>query len=306
MQPLLRVDELKKTYPLKAGLWGGHAGEVQALRGVSFDLHANQTLGLVGESGCGKSTMARLLMGLEDADSGRIIWEGREVEVRDKKLKREMQIIFQDPFGSLNPRQRIIGAVQEPLRIHGLEAKERASDLLQKVGIAPNMFERYPHEFSGGQRQRICIARALALNPRLLICDEPVSALDVSIQAQVINLLADLQDEFELACIFISHDLSVVGYLSHRVAVMYRGRIVELAATRDLFGEPLHPYTVCLMDAIPEIEPGRPVRSRPGNGRSGGGCSFAGRCERSQAQCLAAEPRLREIKPGHFAACHLA
>jgi len=309
---LIEVRHLVKHFPIE-----NSDDVVKAVDGVSFDIFSGETLGLVGESGCGKSTVGKCLLRLYEPSSGEVLFEGQNLVGLPNKemqlLRREMQIIFQDPYASLNPRLSILSTVSEPLKIHGIgnktEQRERTGDLLKKVGLDPNYMHRYPHEFSGGQRQRIGIARALALNPKLIICDEPVSALDVSVQAQVVNLLQDLQAEFGLTYLFISHGLAVVEHISQRVAVMYLGKIVEIAEGRELYDNPLHPYTKALLSAIPIPDP-KQKRERiiltgdvptPINPPSG--CRFRTRCPWAIEDCAKVVPELREIKPDHFAAC---
>jgi oligopeptide/dipeptide ABC transporter ATP-binding protein len=311
-QPLVEVKELFKHFPVE-----NSDSVLRAVDGVSFEIRSGETLGLVGESGCGKSTVGRCVLRLYEPTGGEVRFEGRNIlelpAAEMQKLRREMQIIFQDPYASLNPRLSILSIVSEPLKIHGVsnkkEQKDRVADLLKKVGLDPNYMNRYPHEFSGGQRQRLGIARALALNPKLIVCDEPVSALDVSVQAQVVNLLQDLQAEFGLTYLFISHGLAVVEHISDRVAVMYLGKIVEIADAKDLYAEPLHPYTKALLSAIPIPDP-KQKRERivltgdvptPINPPSG--CRFRTRCPWAIDDCAKVVPELREIRPGHVAAC---
>jgi oligopeptide/dipeptide ABC transporter ATP-binding protein len=311
-EEFVRVRGLVKHFPVE-----GSDDVVRAVDGVTFEILQGETLGLVGESGCGKSTVGRCLLRLIEPTAGEILFDGRDVrgvgrrELRE--LRQQMQIIFQDPYASLNPRMSVRDIVSEPLVIHGIgnreERRERVRELLRKVGLDPDYMNRYPHEFSGGQRQRIGVARALALNPKLIVADEPVSALDVSVQAQVVNLLQDLQGEFGLTYLFISHGLAVVEHISTRVAVMYLGRIVEVASAAELYARPLHPYTQALLSAIPIPDPTR-KRERivlqgdvptPVNPPSG--CRFRTRCPIAIAECAEIDPDLREITPGHTVAC---
>ncbi len=309
---LVRVRGLFKHFPV-----AGSDDVVRAVDGVTFEIYRGETLGLVGESGCGKSTVGRCLLRLIEPTRGEVYFEDQNIleqRGRDMRaLRREMQIIFQDPYASLNPRLRVRDIVAEPLVVHGVgekaERRERVAELLRKVGLDPDYMNRYPHEFSGGQRQRIGIARALALNPKLIVADEPVSALDVSVQAQVINLLEDLQAEFKLTYLFISHGLAVVEHISDRVAVMYLGRIVEIASAADLYANPLHPYTRALLSAIPVPDPTR-KRERivltgdvptPINPPSG--CRFHTRCPEAIPECSQIDPDLREVAPAHSVAC---
>jgi len=317
-ESLVEVRDLRKYFPVRRGVFSRVAGYVKAVDGVSFRIERGKTLGLVGESGCGKTTAGRTILRLIEPTGGDILYEGKSIlPLKGKELRalrRNMQIIFQDPFGSLNPRMTIGNIVAEPLVVHRIgtrkERREMVAELLNRVGISPSYMKRYPHEFSGGQRQRIGIARALALNPSFIVCDEPVSALDVSIQAQIINLLEELQAERNLSYLFIAHDLAVVQHISHHVAVMYLGRIMEFASSDELYENPLHPYTKALLSAVPVPDP----KSRRKRILLGGdvpsplnppkGCVFNTRCPYARDRCREERPELRNAAEGHSVACH--
>ena len=320
MNPLVEVRDLKKHFPITRGVLARVSGNVYAVDGVSFHIGRGETLGLVGESGCGKSTVGRTVLKLLQPTSGRIFVDGADITDLDAAkmfpYREKMQMIYQDPYASLNPRMTVGDIVGEPLIIHRTasreERKDRVAALFARVGLRPELMTSYPHEFSGGQRQRIGIARALALDPELIIGDEPVSALDVSIQAQIINLLMDLQDEYHLSYLFVAHDLAVVEHISHRVAVMYLGRIVELTDKTSLFEMPLHPYTEALLSAVP-VPKARAKRGKrtilsgdvPSPINPPAGCHFHTRCRYAMPRCRHEAPALRELRPGHLAACHL-
>ena len=316
---VLRVSDLKKHFPVHRGVLSRVVGQVYAVDGVSFDISRGETLCLVGESGCGKSTVAKTVMRLQDPTSGTVALSGVDIsrlsQAQLRPHRRQMQIVFQDPYASLNPHLSAGAIVSEPLTnfnlASGLELEQRIAWLFERVGLRVDAVKKYPHEFSGGQRQRLGIARALAVNPSLIVADEPVSALDVSVQAQVLNLLIDLQEEFGLAYLFISHDLAVVEHIGHRVAVMYLGRVVELAGNAELFGHTLHPYSQALLAAVPVPDPAR-RRERiilqgdvPSPMTPPPGCHFHTRCPYAQARCRVEVPKLEEVKPAHWVACHL-
>ncbi len=321
-EALVQVKDLKKHFPIRRGIFvQRQVGAVRAVDGVSFDIYRGETLGLVGESGCGKSTTGRTMLQLYRPTSGSVYFKGKDLtKLKGAQLRRErrhMQMIFQDPYASLNPRMTVGKIVEEPLEIHNIgtpkERKERVAELLNLVGFSPSLVNRYPHEFSGGQRQRIGIARALALQPEFIVLDEPISALDVSIQAQVVNLLEDLQDRFNLTYLFIAHDLSMVRHISDRTAVMYLGKVVELADRDELYSNPLHPYTQALLSAVPIPDPKKERQRKrivlegdvPSPVNPPSGCRFRTRCPLAKDLCAEQEPTWREVSPGHWVACHL-
>ena len=320
--PLLAVENLTKHFPVMQGVFRRQVGTVRAVDGLDFEIRERETLGLVGESGCGKSTAGRVILRLHDATAGRIVFRGTDITSVDgeslRRLRPRMQMIFQDPQDSLNPRMTVGSIIGEPLVEHGTvrgrALQERVEELLDAVGLDPGFTNRYPHEFSGGQRQRIGVARALALNPEFIVCDEPIAALDVSIQAQVVNLLEDLQERLGLTYLFISHDLGMIRHIADRVAVMYLGKIVELASSDVLYREPLHPYTRALLSAVPIHDPELEARRErvilsgdvPSPADPPAGCRFSTRCPMAVPECSAREPQWRELRPGHRVACHFA
>ncbi len=319
---LLRVENLKKHFPIMQGIFRRQVGAIKAVDGVTFDVYKGETLGLVGESGCGKSTTGRIILQLYPVTEGHIFFKGRDVTHLHgdvlRRLRTDMQMIFQDPQASLNPRMTVGSIVSEPLEEHGVgtrrERKQRVEELLELVGLDARYTNRYPHEFSGGQRQRIGIARALALNPEFIVCDEPIAALDVSIQAQVVNLLEDLQAELGLTYLFISHDLSMIRHIADRVAVMYLGKIMELAPSEQLYKQPLHPYTKALLSAVPIHDPVLEAKREriiltgdvPSPANPPPGCPFSTRCPVAVERCFVEVPAWRELRPDHLVACHLA
>ena len=321
-RPLLRVENLTRHFPIMRGVFRRQVGTVKAVDGLDFEILEGETLGLVGESGCGKSTTGRVVLRLHPATAGRIEFGGEDITALEgealRRLRRRMQMIFQDPQDSLNPRMTAGGIVGEPLREHGAARgkalAERVEALFESVGLDPRFTNRYPHEFSGGQRQRIGVARALALDPEFIVCDEPIAALDVSIQAQVVNLLEDLQERLGLTYLFISHDLGMIRHIADRVAVMYLGRIVELAPSGALYREPLHPYTRALLSAVPVHDPELEARREriiltgdvPSPANPPPGCRFSTRCPLAAPECSTREPAWRELRPGHRVACHFA
>ena len=317
---LMKAENLTKSFPVRKGIFQLKVGEVHALLGVSFDIKEKETFGIVGESGSGKSSLGRIILRLDKPDRGNVVFEGRDFLALKggdlRKARKNIQVVFQDPSTSLDPRMKIGRSVEEPLLIHKIgtkkERKEKVLDLLNKVGLNVEFFDKYPHQLSGGQKQRVGIARAIALNPKLIVCDEAVSALDLSVQAQILNLLEDLQKEMGISYLFIAHSLDVVEHISHRVAVMYLGRFVETGATKEIFLRPMHPYTKALMESAPVADPTvvkekKPIEGEiPSNVNLPTGCPFHPRCPVKQAVCEKEAPKLAEHEPGHFAACHFA
>ncbi|MBB6450613.1 peptide/nickel transport system ATP-binding protein/oligopeptide transport system ATP-binding protein [Geomicrobium halophilum] len=320
-EKILQIDNLKKHFPVKSGVLQRTKGHVRAVDGINFYIKKGESFGLVGESGCGKSTAGRTIMRLYEPTEGKITFDGEDISTQKErhlfKLRREMQMIFQDPFSSLNPRKTVGSMLVEPLKVHGLykgskERKEKCQEIMSRVGLNPSFLNRYPHEFSGGQRQRIGIARALVLEPKMIVADEPVSALDVSVQSQVLNLLDDLQVDFDLTYLFIAHDLSVVKHFSDRIGVMYLGNMAEVAEKTDLYDDPLHPYTQALLSAVPRSHPRERKRERillegelPSPANPPNGCVFHTRCPHVMDHCKEIEPKMQEVKPNHYVACHL-
>ena len=318
-EALLEVRHLRKTFPMKKTVMGKVTRELVAVDDISFKLMPGETLGIVGESGCGKTTAGRAILKLHEPTGGQIIFDGQDIthynSAQMRPIRRQMQIIFQDPYSSLPPRSTVGGILSEPVEVHGIvpknEVKQYVLELMEKCGLRDYYYERYPHEFSGGQRQRICIARALAVNPKLVICDEPVSALDVSIQAQIINLLKDLQKQMNLAYVFISHDLSVVKFISDKIGVMYLGAMMEFGTKEAIFTNPLHPYTKALFSAVPNPDPTAKMRriklegDIPSPANPPKGCRFHTRCPYAREVCKHVPPEYKEYGEGHFAACHL-
>ena len=316
---ILEVENLNKVFPITKNILGKPTSVLKAVNNVSFKVKAGTTIGVVGESGCGKTTLGRTILRLYDADGGKIVFDGHDItklkrrEMR--KFRTDIQLIFQDPYSSLPPRMTVGGIIGEAVKVHGIVPKQERSEyvrsIMDKCGLRPQFYDRYPHEFSGGQRQRICIARALAVKPRLIVCDEPVSALDVSIQAQIINLLKDLQEKMGLTYVFISHDLSVVKYITDQILVMYLGNVMELAGTDEIFENPLHPYTQALFSAVPVPDPDVKMQrvmlegDIPSPVNPPRGCKFHTRCSKCMAACRYMEPKYMEVRPDHFVACHL-
>lgn len=320
-EAILKVNNLKKYFPVRKGLFTKKQNYLKAVDGISFDIKKGETFGLVGESGCGKSTAGRTIIGLYDSTDGDVVFNNEKINIpsgnKIKAIRKDLQMIFQDPYASLNPRMTVADIVGEPIDIHkiahGNEKKRMVHEMLEKVGLSKNCTDRYPHEFSGGQRQRVGIARALILKPKLIVCDEPISALDVSIQAQIVNMLQDLQQELGLTYLFIAHDLSMVKYISERIGVMYLGKIVEIAESQELYSNPIHPYTQALLSSIPIADPDASAKiqriilqgSVPSPLSPPSGCKFRTRCRFVKDICREEEPALKEITKGHRVACHL-